>query len=209
MDSPDLAAITERHKRSRLADATDQCGYCADEVWPCDASLLVAELRKAQEAATAREADAERWNDVAEAAEARAEKAEAELREARAERDEAIDAYDQQANALGEKLVWLADQVADLSAIRDRAEQVAEDGHLPGDQFGWKGFARAARFILGDAPPVPSPELKHDAVGRSWFESSVEGSETPWPGFCQACKAPLNPPDANSCVTCGASDADE
>lgn len=31
----------------------------------------------------------------------------------------------------------------------------------------------------------------------------------PWPGYCQACKAPLSPPDRIDCPTCGASDYDE
>jgi len=34
-------------------------------------------------------------------------------------------------------------------------------------------------------------------------------AERPWPGFCQACKAPLDPPDLTWCPTCGASDDDE
>lgn len=33
--------------------------------------------------------------------------------------------------------------------------------------------------------------------------------ERPWPGFCQACGAPLDPPDLTWCPTCFASDEDE
>ena len=31
----------------------------------------------------------------------------------------------------------------------------------------------------------------------------------PWPGYCQACQAPLSPPELTWCPTCGASDDDE
>jgi hypothetical protein len=39
---------------------------------------------------------------------------------------------------------------------------------------------------------------------RLWLES-----RRPYPGFCQACFEPLEPPNAISCRACGRSDADE
>lgn len=37
----------------------------------------------------------------------------------------------------------------------------------------------------------------------------TEDAELPWPGYCQACGAPLDPPNATSCQACGADDIDD
>lgn len=37
-------------------------------------------------------------------------------------------------------------------------------------------------------------------------DDEVKGS---WPGYCQACGAPLDPPNATSCKVCGADDIED
>jgi hypothetical protein len=40
-------------------------------------------------------------------------------------------------------------------------------------------------------------------------EQKAATDERPWPGYCQACGAVLDPPDARHCRTCFAGDDDE
>jgi hypothetical protein len=88
---------------------------------------------------------------------------------------------------------------------KDRPRCTLPRGHVGEHYYDDSGRATSTE----DAPSVPSPEQNADRVLSHPRAPSVEESETPWPGFCQTCKAPLDPPDAISCRTCGCSDADE
>lgn len=44
---------------------------------------------------------------------------------------------------------------------------------------------------------------------RTTAIEEIIAEKRPWPGYCQACKAPLDPPNRTSCLSCGASDTDE
>lgn len=53
------------------------------------------------------------------------------------------------------------------------------------------------------------PEL-YIVLGETFKKSmeTVIKEKFPWPGFCQNCFAPLDPPNSTTCHSCGKSDVD-
>lgn len=84
-----------------------------------------------------------------------------------------------------------------------------ERGYL--DYEGYTGIhgARLLGLPTEEAGTLFYLPNKKDAIARLRELISEVEMETPWPGYCQSCSAPLTPPDATSCRACGADDIDD
>lgn len=98
---------------------------------------------------------------------------------------------------------------AELAQVREQLATAR--AALAAGEEAWDHWNNCAECEIygGDRWCKEGSRLLHAA---SWQQSralaAIAGKPTkkPWPGHCQSCQAPLDPPNRTDCPTCGASD---
>lgn len=71
---------------------------------------------------------------------------------------------------------------------------------------GWGSGPGRARCSCGEESSTLPTTASRQRWHREHKDRVVWLAARPWPGFCQSCKAPLDPPDRKDCPTCLAID---